>query len=289
MEVNIKDISYMFCEFWEKGQGMNFDQQKQLWKELYQEPNKEIFQHFEFLFKMSDKNYNIDDNLEKCFQEYEKSYEKIKSLTNISDNINKVCKRCSEIFEINDIKLNFITIIGLCSANAFVTGFNGRTAFYFLEKMLKKEYIDILLAHEITHLFHFSQLVSENYESTLADSIFIDGLACFVSNYLYPGFTLSEYLCFDSDCQEWLSECNKQFNNIKSDIIHNIQSTDFVYFKKYFMGDNSIKDGIPTRIGYFIGYCIVEWLNKKYTLQEMISWQQDRIIKEVKGALTKIL
>ena len=89
MEVNIKDISHMFCEFWEKSQGLNFDQQKQRWEKSCQEPNKKIFEHFEFLFKMSDKDYKIDDNLEKCFQEYEKLYEKIKSLTNISEDIRR--------------------------------------------------------------------------------------------------------------------------------------------------------------------------------------------------------
>lgn len=129
----------------------------------------------------------------------------------------------------------------------------------------------------------------DNYIPALADNIFTDGLACYASSRICPGFSLAEYICMSSGWECWILECRKQFSYIKNDIVANLESTDNAYFMKYFIGDNTIKDGIPTRIGYLIGYYVIEYLNKKYTLDEIIAWQQERIIDEVKDAVINSL
>jgi hypothetical protein len=201
----------------------------------------------------------------------------------------KTCKRCSEVYKITELKLNFIVLVGLFKANAFVTSYNDETAFYFLEKMPDKKHLNILLAHEITHLFQFSQLNDDDYIPTLADNIFTEGLACFASSCLCPGFSLSEYICMNFGWEHWISKCMAQFNYIKNEVMDNLESKNSEYFTKYFVGDNAVKNSIPTRIGYLIGYYVIEHLNKKYALDEIITWQQERIIKEVKDTVMDIL
>jgi uncharacterized protein YjaZ len=290
MLVKIRDISNMFCTFWENAHILSFEEQKLLWKQLYEAPNKDIFDHFDFIFKLSDNNYSIDNDLKECFKKYPGQYNNIKVLSNvIKGNIDSICKKCSEVFSINDLELNFITMVGQFHANAFVTPFNGTTAFYFLEQMPEQKYLKPLLAHEITHLFHFSQLIKEEYEPTIGEHIFMEGLACFTSCIIFPGFSKSEYLCFNSESGQWLLDYEKYLGKHKTEIINNIESTDYFHFMKYFTGNSEYTCGIPKRIGYILGYDIISYLNKSYSLDELILWNSDRINKEVKDVILNIL
>ncbi|MPN04575.1 hypothetical protein SDC9_151816 [bioreactor metagenome] len=46
---------------------------------------------------------------------------------------------------------------------------------------------------------------------------------------------------------------------------------------------------IPKRIGYLIGYKVVSHLSKSHSLDELILWNSERIIEEVKEAVSNIL
>lgn len=290
MNINIRDISSTFCSFWEEAHILNFQEQKLMWKQLYEIPNKDIFNHLDYIFKLSDKNYSIDKDLEKCFQRYSSYYDNIKVISNvINQDIDKICKSCSEVFMINDLELNFITMVGQFRSNAFVTPFNGKTAFYFLEMMPEQRYLYMVLAHEITHLFQFSQLNKEDDELTLAEYIFMEGLACFASGIICPGFSKSEYLYFNLASNQWLIDCEKYLPNLKTEIISNIESTDYFYFTKYFTTNSEYGNGVPERIGYVLGYDIILYLNKLYSVHELILWHSDEINKKVKSAILSIL
>ena len=76
---------------------------------------------------------------------------------------------------------------------------------------------------------------------------------------------------------------------IKTEIIDKIESTDYFYFMKYLTGNSEYNWGIPKRIGYVLGYDIISYLNKLYSLAELILWNSDRINKEVKDVISNIL
>lgn len=257
---------------------------------MYGNPNKEIFDHLQFIFSSSNKYYSIDKKLDICLYKYPLCVNEINNLRNINDNIKKVCKMCSSIFKIYDINLNFIIMVGLFKANAFVSSFRGKTAFFFLEYMPPRMEVDILLAHETTHLFQFSrQSRNKSYRMTLCDHIFSDGLATYTSEYLFPGFDMSKYLFVNDNFELWMAVANDKMIEIKEDILQNLNTTDNWYFRKYFTGDNSIKNGIPTRVGYLIGYRVVKHLSQRYTLYNMITWNQARINKEVRQTLMEFI
>lgn len=290
MLIHIRDISEMFCDFWEKSNGHNFEEQKLMWKNLYELPNKDIFSHFDYIFKLSNKNYSLDDELEECFKKYTIHYDKIKIFSDIIKNdIDNICKSCSNIFNIRNLELNFVTMVGQYHANAFVTPFNGTTAFYFLEQMPEQKYLDVLLGHEITHLFQFSQLIKESQETTMAENIFMEGLASFASSIICPGFSKAEYLAFNSQSSEWLLDCEKYLPKLKAEIVDNLENREYSYFMKYFSGNNEYTSGIPKRIGYLLGYDTIAYLNKYYSLDELIRWNSDKINGEVKNAILNII
>lgn len=155
--------------------------------------------------------------------------------------------------------------------------------------MPERRYLGILLTHEITHLFHFSQLLKKEYKPTIGERIFMDGLACFASSVIYPGFSKAEYLSFNSTGSKWLLDCEEYLPSLKTEIIENLRSTDHFYFLRFLTDNSEYNCGIPERIGYVLGYNIVAYLNKSYKLDEMILWNSDRINEEVKNVALKIL
>lgn len=285
MLIHIRDISGMFCDFWEKSNGLNFEEKRLMWKDFHELPNKDIFSYLESI-----KNYSIDE-LEECFKKYAIHYDKITIFSDIiKNNINEICKSCSNIFNINNLELNFVIMVGQYHADAFATTlFNETTAFYFLEKMPELKYLDIVLGHEITHLFQFSQFIKEEHETTMAENIFMEGLASFASSIICPGFSKAEYLYFNSQSNQWLLDCKKYLPRLKSEIIDNIENTEDFYCKKYFSESNEYTSGIPKRIGYLLGYDIIAYLNKYYSLDELIRWNSDKAKVEVRNAILNIV
>lgn len=155
--------------------------------------------------------------------------------------------------------------------------------------MPKKREVNILLAHEITHLFQFSRIENKNYEPTLGDLIFSDGLATYASQIMNPGFELSQYLYVYKNFEEWISATKVANDDIKSDILQNINSTDYKYRKKYLQGDNSIVDGVPSRVGYLIGYKAIEHFSTLYSINEIIRWNHEQIQNNIRQAILEVM
>lgn len=288
MEVKITNLADDFIKFWEIAKDKSLDEKKVLWKSEYEEKHREIFEHFVWLFRLWEKTYNIEDELDKNFQIYEKVYNNIVDLKDIDKQIKNLCEKCSKEFNVSDINLSFVVMVGLNRANAFATPFNNGTVFYFLEKIGEPKYVEMLLIHEITHLFHRAQIKENNFHYTVAYSILAEGLAVFNSEYLCPGFRPSEYICSTYGMDYWIEQCNSILKELKPILLDELGKSD-EYIKKYFYGDNLIKDGIPTRIGYWIGYNVVKDLNNTYALPEIILWDAERIEKEVKSSIERII
>lgn len=249
--------------------------------------NKDVFEYLENILKIKDKNFKIDDRLETCFERYKDEYSNIKGINGIIDyKIEEICRKCSKIFRIDDMNLRITHMVGFFQANAFVTPFDGGTAFYFLEKLGDKRTIGIILAHEITHMFHFSKLPKEKMPHTLAHNIFIEGLACVTSRRLFQGFHISDYMYIQNDCwKSWSVDCIAKEDKIKRDAIQDIDSSGKETYLKYFVKDSNIDSDMPDRVGYLIGYIVVDNLTKKYSLEEMVRWSPVRITEEVRSVL----
>lgn len=139
MLVNIKDISGMFCEFWEKAEKLSLKEKKFLWKQIYEVPNKDIFGHLEYIFKLGIKDYDIDNSLEECFERYAPIYGNIKVFSEvIKYEVDKICKACRELFNINDLELNFVTMLGNSMPMQWLHPLTGQLLFIFWSKCLSE-------------------------------------------------------------------------------------------------------------------------------------------------------
>lgn len=282
MKVKIRDISNDFCEFWDKSKGKSYNEKVKIWKSVYEEPNRDVFDKHLSLARIFKKDFNLEDRYEHSFKKYENCINKVKSINeNIEEKIMETCNACMKLFDIgndSDLELCFVTMVGLYLADGWVSDFKGRpTTFFAMEYMPKPENVNIFLAHEITHCIH-NNISEFGNDLTLAERIFIEGFAVTASKKLCEGRDTYVYI---GKSNEWLIRSMESWEYAKQDVIDNLGNKTDEYTSKYFMGEDNKSLKIPARSGYTYGYFLVNKLLEKYTFHEMIKWKSERIIKEV--------
>lgn len=60
MKINIRNISDQFFNYYEKSKKLTFEDKVKLWKKLYEEPNKDIFDAILNLSHNFDKEYKLE-------------------------------------------------------------------------------------------------------------------------------------------------------------------------------------------------------------------------------------
>lgn len=287
VEINIRDISKEFCKFWDTAKDKSFEEKSKLWKELYEEPNRDVFDNHLSLFRIVVKDFQLEDRYEYSFNRYNKEIENINAISCvIEEKINETVLKCKELFEVskdNPMVLNFITMVGLYFGDGWVSTFKDKpTTFFAMERMPSPNNLGIFLAHEITHCIH-QNLTEFSDELTLAERLFIEGFAVLSSEILNPGQAPVVYLKLGSDDDAWYELCKKKWQDAKKDIVENLYNTTDEYVAKYFMDGDA-----PTRSGYTYGYFMVKKLSESYPLSDMIQWKRDRMIEEVEKIINQV-
>jgi len=151
-----------------------------------------------------------------------------------------------------------VPCIGLFSTGGWADKIDGEYHI-FIALEFTHENMDIILAHEIAHG------ISEDEWNTVLDGFYREGHASYVSSVLCPGHDEEDYLFMDKErymsCLYWM---DKNRNNIYEDSFKTLKVLN-KYHRFYFTTGYS---DYPN-IGYVIGYKYLNYLNKKYTINEL--------------------
>ncbi|UCH63705.1 MAG: hypothetical protein JSU77_04460 [Fidelibacterota bacterium] len=132
-----------------------------------------------------------------------------------------------------------------------------------LERLPENRNIEILLAHEIGHA------ISEIDWSTVLDGFYNEGHATYVSSVLVPGYSDEEYLHMSREmynsCLDWI-DANR--DKIAADAGEKLEVMN-EYHKFYLTTRYNVNH---ENIGYLIGYEYLKYLNKKYSLRELLAF-----------------
>jgi hypothetical protein len=130
------------------------------------------------------------------------------------------------------------------------------------------EEIQVLLAHEFFHLYHFSHLFRQPSLAQLMTAhmpLMIEGMAVAAAEQLYPSLPAAMYLHFSEGeyaaQKESLAPSSRQF----LDLIRKGAQPE--QYGAWFT--NSKAEGVPTRGGYLIGYEVTRRVMAAYTLEQM--------------------
>lgn len=182
----------------------------------------------------------------------------------IEERLSRVLDKLSQSFDISKLNNDIYITIGNNRTNAIVTWHRYGTLFLFAEK-IDLDYFEIIATHEITHLVQ-REIYSDVEAVLLIDLFFAEGVACYFSKVINPGYLNSEYICFKKECGEdmHLDFIQSRCTEIEDDFNRN----EPVIFEKCLSGSFSL-NGWITRIGYFIGLSVVEEISNTMT-DEMI-------------------
>lgn len=140
----------------------------------------------------------------------------------------------------------------------------------------------VLVAHEMAHAFHFDMLRGAGFQFTqLAwdgyTSLYLEGLATFVSKLLNPGLPEGVYFSFDNSGEEWVSICRDNYEDIKARLNDDLQHWSMEQEIEWFRIRGGKTYGI-NRIGYFIGTEFISSCVKRIGLNDtMTLWGKQDI------------
>lgn len=289
MVLNIRNICEDFLKYYEAARGKTFEESEKLWKELYEEPNRDILDTYLGILRIFDPNFKLESQYPYAFNRYDEQYEKIKaSIKSINGDIIEKCKECKELFKVKDeedISLTFILFVALYIADGYIIDYKGKpTAFFAVEKLYTGDTLKIFLGHEVTHNIH-RQLSGIKEKCTLAENIFQEGLAVAVSEELCKGQKPAYYIYHANRRAEELTEkAQAAWGVMKEHILQDLHKVGDEHGARYFGGDTGYED-VPCRCGYAYGYSVVKRLLEEYTFEELIRWNSERVVEEVERVI----
>lgn len=148
--------------------------------------------------------------------------------------------------------------------------------------------MDVLVSHELFHLYHWQKLGSvENGRITLP--LFMEGLASYASWDMNPDKSLGKILM----SEELGNVSRKDVRWLAREFLKNVESKDFdpqkpELFQRWFAYGFKVRPDLPSRIGYLLGFRVVEKMASKHSLQEMAGWTAHQAHFEVKRVLRSL-
>ncbi len=142
-----------------------------------------------------------------------------------------------------------------------------------------------LIHHELFHMHHGFRLEAlgvEPIETTVAQMLWVEGLATFVSHELNPDASWSEVLLSDA----MIRDTDARLPELAAELADNLTSTDHELIADYFVGGSG--DRVPDRCGYYIGLRVAEQLRQSHSLNELATLHGANLKSEIEAALREL-
>jgi uncharacterized protein YjaZ len=278
--VTIENICPDFITFWQAAKSQPLEDQIRLWRELYEEPHRDIFEIYY-------RHWGLPSQITSALARFPQFIPALPSyLRGLDDKIPAIADQCKELFSVNEFDLNFVIMVGTFSSDGWTTTYHDKsTIFLSLEYITGPPYIEILAAHEASHGFHFLCTPEKLWtDFAVGEASFLEGLAILASTFVCPRRNEIDYLTFGKAGEAWLAECIAGWPDIRLRFSKELEKTDRDIYQAFFAGGAGDGD-IPKRSGYYLGYRLVKRLAQNYSIDELARWSPPRASRELKRLL----
>ena len=261
--MRVESIVPDFLAFWATAAGKPRDVQRRLWHELYEGPNRELFELYYTNWASPDM---LDAALERFPAEAPAIAARADGLPNrVAEAAQAVAASLEQPVPEIDVQL----VVGLFSSDGWVTEFRGRrTLFLAVEYM--PPYDDVFFAHECAHLVHRATGFDGE---TVAAAVVAEGFAVALSAELVPGHDEGVYLWMRDGRDDWLAECVARGDELRARLRADLDSEDADVYASWFLGRPN-DSGLPPRCGYFVANRWIRDLG--VPLGELVRWDYAR-------------
>ncbi|MGI5900630.1 MAG: hypothetical protein ACOX8S_12075 [Christensenellales bacterium] len=169
------------------------------------------------------------------------------------------------------LDVTIILYVGLCNGAGWVVNLESKQYVLLgIEKIIELDWCDInamygLIYHELGHIYQMQYgILTREYKGTEAFlwQLFMEGIAMYFEQRL-----IGDDNFFHQNMNGWLEWCDTNIYNIKIDFNNDL--TNMTSGNQRYFGDWVRYNG-QSDVGYYLGARFVQWLNKRYTFDEMI-------------------
>jgi hypothetical protein len=281
--IAVRNLMPDFWSFWRAARGRAPDVQLQLWRQLYQEPNTAVFADLESTCSADLQS----DVLEKqYFPILESLIPAMRALSaSLPNAIISVEARFTKAFP--DMRWR-----GPIYVMASVGCFNGRSQLIQGQQALLLGVDDMaglhetnvrpLITHEMFHRYHYFHFAFEpELPQPLWVRLWAEGLATFVAHRLNPGASTYD---LTSISPREISRMDSRLRVVTERFMHRLNSTSPADATAYFSDDSGDKQ-VPSRVGYYLGLEVAQYLARRYSMQTMAHWDRAQARPHVLVAL----
>lgn len=235
-----------------------------------------------------------DEKLFTAKERYFNDYSRIEKINEIlPEVIEKVATKGESYFGFSlDVSIHIF--VGLYASNAFV---DHRAEIYLaVEKLpLDSELLEIIIAHEMVHSYHYHILGRGGIEWKAIDwldarnSVYLEGVATYFSQKLVQGHPQSVYYSYDRSGEEWLTFCNNNYSKIASAFLADAEGHSNNMEREWLRLSGGEHFGY-NRLGYFLGTLFVSDLCKELPESKVLELlAEDRVSMEMNHWLQKLV
>lgn len=285
--MNVLDLTPDFFRFWHVADGRAPAEQAALWQELYEAPHRPHF-------VASEGRHGNTAQLFYALRRYGPDFDRIREMKEVvSETITSTEPAVASLFALDLFTMRWVLLVGMYWADGWVAEIEGEPISYIALELLEAPVrAEILLPHEAAHVAHATALGDEwKNLTTLADGLFLEGLATLASASIAPGYDEAAYLWAGLTetprgvrVQDWLAECEAHWSVLNDQLRQHLAATDPAIYAPWFHGEHARPD-LPQRYGYFAGYRVLQRLAEEHAIAELARWPTTRIRYEVARAL----
>ncbi|WP_188793582.1 hypothetical protein [Dyella nitratireducens] len=291
-------ITTSFNEFWTAAKGQPFLQQEHAWNRTIEATRRDIYDSVVWE-KQQDPYWQARRQiwLKARFAKYPALAADIPAEVHaVQDAVAKQSVRFKMLFPDADthppitilLAPNFDAKSGVLSSGKPVLAFAADSL------LLEHAQLDIVVPHELFHLYHAQHAGIRNDgvmpDAPLTLPLFEEGLATYVSGELAPGHTDGELLLEDelgAIPANKLPDIARRF--LADARSKAIDAEHPEIFKRWFnAAPKPYQQGLPNRSGYWLGLQVIRYLRRTYTLAQMAAWSPAQAEAQVMAALQQI-
>ncbi len=300
-KLQLINLGDSFETFWSKAKDKTLPEQLNLWNIYIEKPNQAFYDTVVWNHTNAAWRERRQKILSDTFSKYPKLYPKIHALF---ASFSKEFEQGSKTF------LKIFPDASSLSAPIYLAPgptFNGKSAILkegkhetvilaFGADMISErdDALDILLPHELFHLYHALKSDIKNDgidgDAKLMLPLWAEGLATYVSSVITPGKSDAELLmdrAFANVSPKEVLNLAASFLKVRNELVTNVAAGSPL--KAWFaIGDAKVRSDLPNRCGYFLGLHVVRHLAKTNSLYEMTHWTKPEVYSRVASALEEL-
>jgi hypothetical protein len=261
--VHVESTVPDFLAFWNAAAGEPRAAQVRLWHELYEEPNRELFDLYYT-------NWATPELLDAALERFPAEAPAIAARAEgLPDRVAEAARTVATFLEQPLPDIDVQLLVGLFSSDGWVTDFRGRRTLFLAVEYIPP-YDDVFFAHECAHLVHRAAGFDGE---TVAAAVVAEGLAVCASAELVPGHDEAVYLWMRDGRDDWLGECVAREDELRARLRADLDSEDAGVYASWFLG-RANDFGLPPRCGYFVAQ---RWIRELgVPLDRLVRWDYAR-------------